>query len=223
MRRFLKDYFWFSRSERNGTLVLASIMMVVLIFPEIYHVFRGPKVYPADPEFLQAISDFYEKDIPMKTPGMVNEVLYEDPIGDGRKDGDLKQQAALDINSADTIGFMSLRGIGPVLSRRIIRYRDILGGYYDVSQLAEVYGIDHEWVAASESLIFADTARIRGLLLLSGEFGDLLRHPYLDYEQVSEIFRLRREGRLKSPYDLLESNLFNAWDMEKLVPYLRIE
>ncbi len=254
MRRFLKDYFWFSRSERNGTLILALLMMAVLIFPEIYLVLRGPKVYPADPEFLQAITEFYGKDNPVKTSGMVNERFYEDAAGDTRKDGDQKidqevagvfnadsanivhtagasggfsetsqQQAALDINSADTTGLMSLRGIGPVLSRRIIRYRDILGGYYDVSQLAEVYGIDSEWVASSESLICTDTVTIRGLLLLSGEFGDLLRHPYLDYEQVSEIFRLRREGRLKSTGDLLESPLFNARELEKLIPYLRIE
>lgn len=223
MRRFLKDYFWFSRSERNGTLILALLMMAVLIFPEIYLVFRGPKVYPADPEFLQAITEFYGKDNPEKTSGMVNERFYEDAAGDTRKDDDQKQQAALDINSADTTGLMSLRGIGPVLSRRIIRYRDILGGYYDVSQLAEVYGIDSEWVASSESLIYTDTSAISGLLLLSGEFGDLLRHPYLDYEQVSEIFRLRREGRLKSTGDLLESPLFNARELEKLIPYLRIE
>ncbi len=50
--------------------------------------------------------------------------------------------ARFDINAADTVQLASVRGIGPALSRRIIKYRDLLGGFAGNHQLYEVYGLD---------------------------------------------------------------------------------
>ena len=55
-----------------------------------------------------------------------------------------KDELVVEVNSADTNLFMELRGIGPVLSKRIVKYRDQLGGFRAINQLSEVYGLRPE-------------------------------------------------------------------------------
>lgn len=50
----------------------------------------------------------------------------------------------LDINLADSAAWVSLKGIGPVLAKRIINYRRSLGGFTDVNQISRVYGLSGE-------------------------------------------------------------------------------
>ena len=50
----------------------------------------------------------------------------------------------VELNTADTTILKKVPGIGSTFARRIMKYRELLGGFYDVSQLAEVYGIDEE-------------------------------------------------------------------------------
>ena len=50
----------------------------------------------------------------------------------------------LDINTADSISLESLPAIGPVLSKRILKYRELLKGYASKKQYAEIYGISPE-------------------------------------------------------------------------------
>lgn len=56
----------------------------------------------------------------------------------------LKPGATVDVNTADTLLLQRVPGIGPSFARRIYKYRQLLGGYYCVEQLQEVYGMDRE-------------------------------------------------------------------------------
>lgn len=49
-----------------------------------------------------------------------------------------------DINSATADDLILVRGIGPVLSERILKYRAALGAFVAMSQLQEVYGLKEE-------------------------------------------------------------------------------
>lgn len=50
----------------------------------------------------------------------------------------------IDINRADTSEWKRLRGIGSVLSKRIVKYRDKCGGFKSVEQLRKIYGLSEE-------------------------------------------------------------------------------
>lgn len=56
----------------------------------------------------------------------------------------LEKGATIDLNSADTLLLTRVPGIGAAFARRIYKYRELLGGYYVVEQLQEVYGMDRE-------------------------------------------------------------------------------
>lgn len=50
----------------------------------------------------------------------------------------------MDLNEARAEDLRSIPGIGPVLSSRIVRFRDRLGGFLLDEQLFDVYGLDEE-------------------------------------------------------------------------------
>ena len=67
----------------------------------------------------------------------------------------------VELNEADTLTLKKIPGIGSTFARRIVRYRELLGGYYTVEQLAEVYGIDEERYIALYPWFRVDTTRLR--------------------------------------------------------------
>lgn len=99
----------------------------------------------------------------------------------------------LNLNTADTTAFRQIRGIGPVFSRRIVRYRELLGGYHCTSQLMEVFGMDSTRYTQLLNHIETDTTGIRKINLNEAGFGDLVRHPYIDRPVASAILRLREQ------------------------------
>ena len=125
----------------------------------------------------------------------------------------------LDLNSASEEQLMGFRGIGPVLSQRIIKYRSILGGYYKKEQLKEVYGLPLETYESIANSIEIGSP-VSKLDLLQSEFEILLRHPYLDYDMVKRIFSLRSDSvSINTIIHTLESEYF---DVNRLIPYIKV-
>lgn len=52
-----------------------------------------------------------------------------------------KQPMVIDINAADSASWAALPGIGAVLSKRIVRYREMRGGFQSLQDLRKVYGL----------------------------------------------------------------------------------
>lgn len=129
----------------------------------------------------------------------------------------------LDLNGADTVALKKVPGIGSTFARRIVRYRELLGGYYTVEQLAEVYGIDEDRYVALYPWFTADTTAIRPLLINTLPYKELLRHPYLNASQVRQIDRLRRRAPLTGWTDLMLLEEFSEADRQRLSPYLSFE
>ena len=62
----------------------------------------------------------------------------------------------VELNTADTTILKKVPGIGSTFARRIIKYRELLGGFFTVEQLREVYGLDEERYNAMKSWFSAD-------------------------------------------------------------------
>ena len=97
----------------------------------------------------------------------------------------------LNLNSVDTTELQSLPGIGPFFARNIVEYREKLGGFIEKTQLLEVYSFDSSRMSNIESLIVIDTVELRKVNVNSDDFKTLLRHPYIEYEDVKKIVNHR--------------------------------
>ena len=127
----------------------------------------------------------------------------------------------VELNTADTTILKKVPGIGRSLDRRIMKYRELLGGFYDVSQLAEVYGIDEERYQALAPWFIADTLHVRRLEVNALPAAALRKHPYLDYRQAKAIEQLRKQkSRLSGWENLQLIEEFTDTDKKRLTPYL---
>jgi DNA uptake protein ComE-like DNA-binding protein len=129
----------------------------------------------------------------------------------------------LNINLADSSDFEKLPGIGPVLARRIVRYRSLLGGFYDTGQLKEVYGITDSLYLVISTRVFADTTAIKKLNLNEAGENDLAHHPYIGKYSARGIIRYRSSVHtIKSIHELNVNGLISVENLEKLKKYLLI-
>ena len=113
-----------------------------------------------------------------------------------------------------------LPGIGSSYASRIVKYRELLGGYVSLEQLLEVYGMENELYSRIIPYISTDT-NYRKIKVNELEFRELLRHPYLNYKQVQAIVSLRRrKGDIVSIGELSMLDEFTSADIDRLEPYL---
>ena len=134
-----------------------------------------------------------------------------------------KNPLRIELNSADSLLLKSLPGIGNVLSSRIVRYRNLLGGFVTVKQLAEVYGIDSLLTARLEPLLFTDTTLVRAIDINSAGYGDLLRHPYISEIEASRIINYRnRAGVIESISELPINRIIEPVRFRRVLPYLTL-
>ena len=116
-----------------------------------------------------------------------------------------KKIPILDINVADSLSLVELPQIGEVMASRIHRYRNRLGGFVSFEQLYEIKGMDSARYATIHPYIILETKEITKLNVNRDEFKTLLRHPYLEYEQVKAIVNHReRKGLIKNWEQLRE-------------------
>lgn len=127
----------------------------------------------------------------------------------------------VELNSADTTILKKVPGIGSVFSNRIVKYRELLGGFHSVSQLSEVYGIDPERYEELQKWFVIDDSFIVPLPVNNTPTDSLVKHPYISYRQAYAIERLRRQkGRLSGWENLMLLEEFNEEQYQKLKHYL---
>ena len=130
----------------------------------------------------------------------------------------------LDLNTADTADLVKLRGIGSVFSRRIVKYRNLLGGFYKKEQLLEVYGFNDEVYNKISSYVFVDTVEITRININTATINELNKHPYLDYYKSKAIVKYREVvGSFSSVEDLLMVSIIDENTFEKVKPYLTVQ
>jgi DNA uptake protein ComE-like DNA-binding protein len=127
----------------------------------------------------------------------------------------------VEVNQADSAQLEALPGIGPVLASRIIKYRKLLGGFYEVAQLREIYGMSDElWLKASPRFV-ADPIAIKKIDINFLSQSELGRHPYIGFRQAKKIVRSRdTKGKFSGKEEL--AALFSSDSLQHLMPYLAI-
>lgn len=105
--------------------------------------------------------------------------------------GSDETESLIELNSADSIQLVSLRGIGPVFAARIIKYRNLLGGFYSKRQLLEVYNFSEETFNEIKRYIITDSTAVKKIRINYAGYSELIRHPYLDKSDVDKIMEFR--------------------------------
>lgn len=130
----------------------------------------------------------------------------------------------LDINAADTGDFRKLRGIGQVLSRRIVAFRQKLGGFYSVDQLAEVYGLPDSTFEQIRHHLECRAEAVEKININTADEVVLKDHPYIKYRLATAVIAYRKQhGVFGKPEDIKKLHLVTEEVFEKIAPYLVAE
>ena len=129
---------------------------------------------------------------------------------------------SFDINTADTTALIALKGIGSKLAIRIIKYRDGLGGFINMNQYKEVYGLDS--VAISQLTNYAyikPDFKPKKINLHSATLLELQAHPYLGNKAGKIFYNYLMMHPSMTEEDVLEIKGIKSDNLDKLRPYLQ--
>lgn len=129
----------------------------------------------------------------------------------------------LDINRATVSDWQQLRGIGPVLSGRIVKFRDKLGGFSSPEQVAETYGLaDSTFQEIRQHLVSSEI--IQQIAINEVTARQLQAHPYIKWQQANVIIAYREQhGPYGSLDDLKKVLALDEAFLHKMAPYFRFE
>jgi len=134
-----------------------------------------------------------------------------------------KTPIIVELNSADTLELVKIKGIGKVYARRIIAYRNLLGGYINITQLREVYGIKPELVGSISSQIVIDSTRIKMININLISYEELKKHPYIsEYQAKAIIYYRNKVGSIKNKNELLKNKILPFEKFKNISSYLTV-
>ena len=130
----------------------------------------------------------------------------------------------VEINSADSVQFVALPGIGARLASRILAFRNRLGGFHSINQIAETYGVTDSTFDLIKQYLLCDPSMQRKINLNTADLTILKNHPYIKWSLANAIVRYRQQhGTFSSVRDLLKIEIINEEIYNKIAPYLVIE
>jgi len=135
-----------------------------------------------------------------------------------------KEDVLVELNVADSLALVRVNGIGPTLSARIIKYRNLLGGFVHVEQLMEVYGMDSTLFQTMKPSLIVDNARISKIPINAISQNDLERHPYFKRNVARAILNYRQQhGNFTAIDDLKKIYVVDEKLFQKIKPYIALE
>jgi len=127
---------------------------------------------------------------------------------------------SISINQSATDEWALLRGIGPVLSSRIVAFRDKLGGFSSIDQVAETFGLPDSTFQQIKEHLRMDTPPAKlSINALPAE--QLAEHPYISWKQAKAVTSFRtNHGPFSSVADFQVLRIFTVEEHRRLEPYL---
>ena len=216
IRTAFRKHFGFSRAEASGAFVLLCLTSLCLLVSQSlkwYYSMHSKVVHDQDIALL-------EHTLAMLDARKQNHPSTPVPIPDRRP----QPVPRFDINTADTTQLSAIRGIGSILSSRIVKFRNKLGGFVSQEQYQEVYGLPPEVVVELRKSTYISTGfQPTKIDINIADVATLSAHPYLTYRQSRSIVHYRSQhGPFLKLGVLGDLVLIDSATLGKITPYLTV-
>ena len=140
-----------------------------------------------------------------------------------KKPYEKKVPTVIDINAGDSAAFDALPGIGGGYSRRIINFRNRLGGFYKVEQIGETFGLPDSVFQKIKPLLKISGDDVKKLNINTAKEEELKAHPYIRWQLAKVITEYKKQhGDFKSLQDLRKIMAIDEETYSRITPYLTI-
>lgn len=226
-----RDAFTFNRSEQRGFLVLTLLLAATIACRIIYFrwvpppsvEFSFPAEWAEDEDLVVDTGRFGDRRFDGQSFRKSTSWFTNDSIVPRAYNPVFKRSRMVELNSADTLELRALPAIGPFLARKIVEYREKLGGYYSPDQLLEVYRLSPGKLDTIRPFLIIDTTLVRRINVNSVSLEELLMHPYLSRSQARGLVAYReKHGPFARPEDLRKCLLIDENTYGKLHDYVEV-
>ncbi|HPY80898.1 MAG TPA: helix-hairpin-helix domain-containing protein [Bacteroidales bacterium] len=130
----------------------------------------------------------------------------------------------IELNSCDTNDIMKVPQFGAKRAKKIVEYRDRLGGFADLSQLLEIFSLQDFKIEYLEKYFYIDEKRIKKLFINSADYKELIQHPYMDAYLVKTVLQYReKNGKIDSITEFQQCTHAYEELIKRLTPYLSFD
>ncbi len=215
---YVKSYFTFSKGERNGIIFLLIVLAIIIVAIKFI-----PKKESTPEDFIllqQEVDSLYKNNIAIQINQKVK--FPENTIYKEKKP---ENEFIIELNGSDSLSLIKLPGIGPVYASRIIKYKNLLGGFYHVIQLNEVYGLKEENLIKAIPHISVDASLINTILIDTATFKILARHPYIGKDRAWKIINFRDKSKTGgiSSDELENASIFDSIQWQRVNHYFKFQ
>lgn len=125
------------------------------------------------------------------------------------------------INLADSTQLDDLPGIGGHLAKRILSFREKLGGFYNVQQVSETYGLPDSTFQKMKTKLFIGNDGLKKININMATVEQLKAHPYIRYALANAIVQYRNQhGNFAAVSDIKKIMVMSDLIYQRLSPYL---
>jgi len=180
---------------------------------------KGGRFYKK--EDLAKIYSLTEKDYERLAPYIVIPERSPKLVASEPQKINVSHNVVIDLNLADTAMLKKLKGIGSSYSKRIVNYRNALGGFYSLEQLREVYGMNEELFEQIRPHLKIEAFTLQKININTAPIEVLKKHPYISNKEAQLIVNYKKQhGDYHSIDDLKKIIALHGDFFIKIEPYL---
>lgn len=133
-----------------------------------------------------------------------------------------KPRMQIDINSATKEDLMAVYGIGEALSDRILKQKEILGGFVSMAQMQDVWGLSSDVVEKLNTRFKVSAIpEVKKISINDASVKELSQFPYFRYALAKEIVTYRSmNGKIENIADLTKIKNFPVEKVDLIAVYL---
>lgn len=109
------------------------------------------------------------------------------------KPKDEKQLKIVELNSADSIDIVSIRGIGPSTAFKILQMRKKTGGFINLDQLVELNIMKDSMFQNIKHAISLNPENIKKININTADYKTFVTHPYFNSATANAILKYRNQ------------------------------
>lgn len=216
----------FSKMEWMGIVFLTVLIMAEFCFYYLYEV-RGA-VGGVDVAFVEEMRVFQEEQ-----QRLADSAAHAHSLDTPRtraptwKKNGLQQYyeiVKLDLNSCDTTEIMTVPRFGGKRARKLVEYRERLGGFYSFEQVHEVFVLQDMEILHLKKYFYIDSGKLRKIKINTADYKTLIAHPYFD-TYLAKVVMAHREkhGRFADMKEFQDCTHAYQELIDKLTPYIEFD
>lgn len=220
---WLKIHLGFSAKESRGFLLLIPFLAGLILASQVISWAKNYNAGKLYQHYLDQVDSLEKGGIQLLNPPL-STFNPEDTLRNSPRIKVSDRIQRLPFSKSDSVMLQIVPGIGALTAGRIIKHRENLGGFIQITQLNEVYGLKPEVIPLIWEYFDFDAAPIRKLSINRATVEELAAHPYISYQEAKVMVAYRlQHGGYQSASELLRIKIFKLEWVEKIAPYLSFE